>query len=329
MKKFINDTDNIVKEELEGFAFANSDIVKVVDERIVVNKNLVDQERVTVLSIGGTGHEPCAIGFVGDGMLDVFVGGEIFTAPGISETIKGVELADRGKGVLMIILNHAGDLYTGNAVLEECKKKNIQVRMVVTQDDISNAPRSMADDRRGLVGCVPAYKIAGAAAMMGKSLDEIAEITQRFADNIATLAVGVKGATHPITGKLLAELADDEMEIGMGQHGEEGGGRQLMRSADETAVIMLEALLQDLAIKEGDRVMLILDGTGATTLMELFIVYRKCYQYLQEHKITIVANKVGELLTVQDAAGFQMMIAKMDDELIDLWKAPCKTTYFI
>ena len=144
---------------------------------------------------------------------------------------------------------------------------------------------------------------------------------------MATLAVAVRGATHPATGSPLAELSEDEMEIGMGQHGEGGGGRQTMKSADETAEIMINGLLSDLSIKEGEKVMLILNGTGATTLMELFIVYRKCEALLKEKGIEIVANHVGELLTVQEQAGFQMFMARMDDELLHYWNAPCNTPY--
>ncbi len=196
-----------------------------------------------------------------------------------------------------------------------------------SDEDIANAPRSNADDRRGLVGCIPTYKIAGAAAAEGKSLEEVAAVAQRFADNMATLAVAVNGATHPATGSLLADLGEDEMEIGMGQHGEGGGGRQPMKSADETAKIMLDGLLADLDIKDGEKIMLILNGTGATTLMELFIIYRKCVSYLKEKNIEIVANYVGELLTVQEQAGFQMFMARMDDELLHYWNAPCNTPY--
>lgn len=219
-------------------------------------------------------------------------------------------------------------MLTGTKAAEECNKSGIRVRMIVTQEDISNAPRTRSSERRGLVGCVPLYKIAGAAAAEGKDLDEVADIAQKFADQMATIAVGVRGATHPATGKLLSEFGEDDMEIGMGQHGEEGGGRQKLRSADETAELMLNALIRDLGIRSGEKVMLILDGTGATTLMELFIIYRKCAEILQNRNIEIVADHIGELLTVQEAAGFQMFLARMDDDLTDLWNAGCNTAYF-
>ena len=164
-------------------------------------------------------------------------------------------------------------------------------------------------------------------AAEGKSLEEVAAIAQRFADNMATLAVAVRGATHPSTGAALADLGEDDMEIGMGQHGEGGGGRQPMKSADETAEIMVNALLKDIGIQSGEKVMLIINGSGATTLMEQLIIYRKCEQILKEKNIEIVANYVGELLTVQEQAGFQMFMARMDDELLRLWNAPCRTPY--
>jgi dihydroxyacetone kinase-like protein len=252
--------------------------------------------------------------------------GDIFAAPGPEACLEAIKLADKGKGVLFVVLNHAGDMLTGNMTMKQAAGLN--VKKIVTQEDVSNAPRENSDDRRGLVGCVPTYKLAGAAAAEGKSLDEVAAIAQRFADNMATLAVAVRSATHPATGLAFGDMGDDEMEIGMGQHGEGGGGRQKMKSADETAVIMLDALLKDLSVKNGEKLMLILNGVGATTLMELFIIYRKCEQYLKTKNIEIVANHIGELLTVQEQAGFQMFMARMDDELVRLWNAPCNTPYY-
>lgn len=328
MKKFINDPQKVTDELLEGYAAANADLVSLVDRRIIVSNTLAHADRVTVVGMGGSGHEPAPAGFVGAGMLDVSVAGDIFTAPEPDLAVEAIKLADRGRGVIFVVLNHEGDMLTGRRATELCEKSGIEVRQVVTQEDISCAPRAMAQERRGLVGCVPVYKLVGAAAAMGKPLDEVAEIGRRFAAQMATLAVGVRGATHPVTGKSLAEFGEDDMEIGMGQHGEEGGGRQSLKSADETAVIMLEALLRDLDIQSGERILLILDGMGATTLMELFIVYRRCAAYLREKNIEIAANSVGNLLTVQEAAGFQMFVARMDDELLSLWSAPCNTPYF-
>lgn len=328
MKKFINDPNHLTKELLEGFADANDNWVELLPNNLIINKKLTHADRVTIVTLGGAGHEPALSGFVGEGMVDISVIGDIFAAPGPQACLEAIRLADKGKGVLFIVLNHAGDMLTGNLTMKTAKKEGPNVIKIVAQEDISNASRENAHDRRGLVGCIPAYKIAGAAAAQGKSLEEVAAITQKFADNMATLAVAVKGATHPATGSIIADLGENEMEIGMGQHGEGGGGRQTMKTADETAIIMIKALLNDLSIKNGENLMLILNGTGATTLMELFIIYRKCSEYLANKKIGIVANYVGELLTVQEQAGFQMFIARMDEELLGYWNAPCCTPYF-
>ena len=254
--------------------------------------------------------------------------GDIFAAPGPQACAEALRRADRGKGVVYIVLNHAGDMLSGNMAMKMIRQDDIRVMKVVTQEDISSVPRSEADDRRGLVGCVPVYKMAGAAAAKGESLEKVAEVAQRVADNMATLAVALRGATHPVTGAKLASLADDEMEIGMGQHGEGGGGRTAVKTADETAQIMLDALIKDLEIQQGEKVLLLINGSGATTLMEQLIVYRKCCHYLREKNIEIVGNHVGELLTVQEQAGFQMCMVRMDDELLSYWNAPCRTPYF-
>jgi len=328
MKKFINSQENLSKELHEGFAAANRDLVTLKPDNIIINNKLESADRVTVVTLGGAGHEPALSGFVGEGMLDVSIVGDIFTAPGPKACIEGMKLADKGKGILFIVLNHAGDMLTGDMTMKWVEEEGLNVVRVVTQEDVSNAPRYDSDNRRGLVGAIPACKIAGAAAAEGRSLEDVAAVTQRFVDNMATLAVAARGATHPLTGILFAELNDDEMEIGMGNHGEGGGGRQKMKSADETAEIMLSVLLKDLSVKSGEKLMLILNSVGATTLMELFIVYRKCEQILKEKNIEIVANYIGELLTVQEQVGFQMFIARMDDELLRLWNAPCNTPYF-
>ncbi|MDR1791565.1 MAG: dihydroxyacetone kinase subunit DhaK [Propionibacteriaceae bacterium] len=329
MKKFINDPANLTAEVLEGLALAHQDLVELGPDNKVINKKLASADRVTIVTQGGAGHEPALSGFVGEGMIDISVVGDIFAAPGPEACVDAIKLAEKGKGVLYVVLNHAGDMITGKLTMRTLENEpGVKCIKVVTQEDVSNAPRSNSDDRRGLVGCVPLYKIAGAAAAEGKSLEEVAALAQRFADNMATLAVAVRTATHPQTGMPFGDLGDDDMEIGMGQHGEGGGGRQPMKSADETADIMVQGLLNDLDIQDGEKIMLILNGSGATTLMELLVIYRRCVQYLAGKNIEIVANFVGEMLTVQEQAGFQLFVARMDDELLHYWKAPCNTPYY-
>lgn len=327
MKKFINNPDDLTKELLEGLALANQDVLELQEGNLVVSKDLATADRVTIVTLGGTGHEPAISGFVGKGMVDISVAGNIFAAPGPQLCIDALKMADKGHGVLFVVLNHAGDMLTGNMAMKQISKLGMKVAKVVTQDDIANAPRSNADDRRGLVGCVPLYKIAGAAAAAGKSLEEVAAIAQKFADNMATIAVATVGATHPATGMEIAHIDEGMMEVGMGQHGEGGGGSMPMKSADDTATLMMDALVKDLSVQSGEQVMVIINGSGATTLMEQLIVFRKCYNYLAEKGIKVVASRVGEILTVQETAGFQMFLGRMDDELLTLWNAPCKTPY--
>ena len=226
------------------------------------------------------------------------------------------------------MLNHAGDVMSANMALQLAEREGINVKMLLTHEDISAGLDTPAEDRRGLAGCVPLYKVAGAAAEAGKSLDEVYEIAERFNQQMATLAVAMTGATHPQNGQSISELPDDEMEIGMGQHGEAGGGRTKILSADETAERMLSPLVQDVAAKSGDKVLLIINGVGATTAMEMFLIFRKAYRLLESQGIEVVSGCVDELLTVQEMAGFQMILCKLDADHIDLLRAPCDTPYW-
>jgi dihydroxyacetone kinase-like protein len=330
MKKFINDPKNLTKELLEGLALSNPSRITLTANNLVVSKSLGDMKRVHIVTLGGTGHEPALSGFVGKGMVDISVPGDIFAAPGPNNCIEALRLAcdaSKGAGVLLVVLNHTGDMMTGNMTMELVEEQKLKVRKLVTQEDISNAPRSDADNRRGLVGCVPLYKIAAAAAREGKSLDQVYDIAQKFGQNMATLAVAMRGATHPQTGDAISVFADDEMEIGMGQHGEGGGGRTKIKTADETATIICEALCKDLSVKSGEKLMVIVNGSGSTTLMEQLIVFRKVYRLLEARGVQVVASWVDEILTVQEAAGFQLFFARMDEQLLKYWNAPCNVPY--
>ncbi len=328
MKKFINSQDTLTGELLQGLALAFPEKIEVRENNLVVNKNIGKSDRVHIVTLGGAGHEPALSGFVGDGMFDVSVVGDIFAAPGPAACFEALSLASAPKGALFVVLNHAGDMMTAEMTMEQVEDAGLKVARVTTQEDVSNAPRSDSDNRRGLVGCVPLAKIAGGAAAMGRELEEVRATAQRFADNMATIAVACRGATHPANGAEISQFGDDDMEIGMGQHGEGGGGRTKMKSAKETAAVMTQALLDDLGIKSGEKIMLIVNGSGATTLMEQLIVFKDCVEYLKEKGVEVVARHVGELLTVQEAAGFQLFMARMDDELLEYWKAPCDTPYY-
>ncbi len=326
MKKFLNRPENIVAELLEGFALAYPEKIRLAGHNLVARAAPKAQGKVGVVTLGGSGHEPGLSGFVGEGMLDISVAGEIFAAPGAPRCLEALRLADRGAGVLFVVLNHAGDVMSANITLEMAKREGLNVKMVLTHEDIAGGPN--VEERRGLVGFLPVYKVAGAAAEQGCALETCLEIAERMGRNMRTLAVAVRTATHPSTGQPIFEMPDDEMEVGMGQHGEAGTGRMKLKTADETAELMLEMLLADLGVRSGEELLIIVNGAGATTLMELFLVFRRVAQILKAKGIRLARSRVGEYITTQEQAGFQLMIARMDPELLRLWDAPCNTPYF-
>ena len=327
-KKWINEPENVVQELLEGMVLANAGKIKLARRNLVVRARAKPKRKVALVTLGGSGHEPALSGYVGKGMLDISVPGEIFAAPGPPRVIAALRKAAKGReaGVLFIVLNHAGDVLAANIVMGMVEKEGLNVKSVLTHEDISDDdPEDGDPERRGLSGCLIAIKCAGAAAEAGRSLDEVQAIAQRVQDNMATLAVATSAATHPATGGVIAEVPEGEMCVGMGQHGEAGGGMQEMKTADETADIMLPLLLADRGVERGDKVLVMINGVGSTTLMEQYCVLRRCKQILDDRGIEMVDGLCGEFLTVQEMGGFQMVICKMDDELIDLWKAPCDT----
>jgi phosphoenolpyruvate---glycerone phosphotransferase subunit DhaK len=325
MKKFINDPRNLTRELLEGFEIAHRDIITVKSEKIVCRSQAKAANKVALVTLGGAGHEPALSGFVGEGALDFSVVGDIFAAPGPPKVIEALRMAKRDAGTLFVVLNHAGDVMSANMAMEMANKEGIRYKMLLTHEDIAPGADAPAEDRRGLVGAIPVYKVAGAAAEAGRSLDEVHAVASRLAGQMATLAVAMKTATHPGSGQAIFELADDEMEIGMGQHGEAGTGPSKILTADQTAELMLTRLVAAVRATRGDRLLLIINGSGATTLMEMYIVLRACKRFLDAQGISLAATYCGEILTVQEMAGFQMCAAKMDDELLGYWKAPCVT----
>ena len=335
MKKFINAPETITDEELVGLGLAYPDIVDV-DGHLVISKDLETADRVTIVTYGGSGHEPAQAGFVGRGMLDVQAVGDIFAAPNGQLVFDAMKLADKGHGVLLLTLNYAGDQLAGKQAMKLAKKAGLNVRQVVTGEEIQFDPNG-EDNKRGLAGAVALYHIAAAAAREGKSLDEVAEIAQHYADNMASITVKSTDATHPQNGMSFGDLGEtDLMEIGAGQHGEgggvrvpqhgEGGGvRVPMMSAKETVATVAEALCKNLDLKSGNKAFVMINGCGATTMMEMLVLFKDTVEFLKAKGVEVVASMVGEILTVQEAAGFQMNIAKWDDETLRLWNTPCHT----
>ncbi len=328
MKKFINSPESLTIETLEGLAAAYADKIKLASPKIVARANPKPENKVAVVAYGGSGHEPAISGFVGEGMLDISVAGDIFAAPNAVSLLEGLRLVKRDAGILLIVLNHAGDVMSGNMAMKMAEREGIKIKSVLVADDISAGLDSPKSERRGLAGCVPLIKVAGAAAESGKSLDEVASIAERFNSRISTLAVAMSGCTHPQNGLPITELPDDEMEIGMGQHGEAGGGRSGILTADETAKIMFGALSRASDLKGGDRIFLIINGVGATTHMELAIVFRAVVKLASEIGVKVDGGIIDELLTVQEMAGFQMIVCPVDGESLKLLKARSNAPYW-
>jgi len=318
--KFINEPENLTAELLEGYTMAYKDKVALGGENIVVRKNPKSVDKVAVVTLGGSGHEPALSGFVGEGLLDCSVVGDIFAAPGAQRLFQALQIFKRDAGILLVVLNHSGDVLSVNMACQLADKAGIKVKKIETHEDISAGIGQLDSERRGLAGCIALYKIVGAAAEEGKSLDEIVEIGERFNQQMATLAVAMGVCTHPQNGALLCDLPDGIMEIGMGQHGEGGGGRMPLVSADDTAQKMLGLLMQQIPLVKGDRVFLYINGVGGTTHMELSIVFRKAYQILTALGVDVVDGKIEEMLTVQEEKGFQMILGKLDPDHVELLK---------
>ena len=328
MKKFMNDPANLTAEMLEGLAMAYSDKVKIVNERIVVRTTPKAQDKVALICFGGTGHEPAMHGFVGEGMADAAVAGDVFAAPGGPKVFEAIEMFARPAGVILLTLNHNGDRMAARKALRLAEKAGIAVKEIIVQEDIAPGIDADPEDRRGLGGCIPLMKVMGAACEQGKTIDEVLAIGQNFHAHLATLSVALKVATHPQNGAEIGALADDEMEIGMGQHGEGGGGIMKMQTADATAKIMVEKLIDATKLQSGDRALLIINGSGATTAMEMLICYRAAAKVLAGRGITLTNGLATELLTVQEMAGFQMILAKVCPTCEALLKAKANTPYW-
>jgi dihydroxyacetone kinase-like protein len=330
MKKFLNDPANLTKELLEGYTACYSDKVKLATEKIVVRANPKPKDKVAIVTLGGSGHEPALSGFVGYGMLDASIVGDIFAAPGGPVVYEGLKLFKDYADIILVVLNHEGDVRNAKMGCMLAQKDGIKVRQILTADDIAPGVDAPISDRRGLGGCVPLIKVMGAAAEKGLSADEILKIGEAFNQRMATLAVTMKTATHPQSGQYISTLPDDQMEIGMGQHGEGGGtGPVPIQTADEVAETMVGKLMAAVKAQKGEKALLIVNGSGATTLMEMFLVWRKAAQVLKGTGIEVVSGRCDEILTVQESAGFQMFLGILDQDGVDGINAPADAPYWV
>ncbi len=327
-QKLINRPENILSEMLAGFAAAYGDIVRLTDEGLIVRAEPKAQGKVGLVIGNGSGHEPAMIGLVGSGLFDVNVAGEIFTAPGPERILAGIKAADRGAGVLVCVSHHAGDLLNAELALELCEAEGIDnVEMAVLYDDISSAPKGREAERRGTAGLFFVWKMLGAYCEGSGDLAQCKAIAEKIRDNTRSLAMALSSCASPISGKVMFEMSDDEMEIGMGVHGEMGMGRQKVLSADDTIDLMLPPIIDDLPFQAGDEVLVLLNNSGSLTLMELFILYRQVAERLAEADIRVYKSWIGPYATTQEMAGFALSLCRVDEELKALWDAPANGAY--
>jgi phosphoenolpyruvate---glycerone phosphotransferase subunit DhaK len=324
MKKLINAPDAVVREALEGMEAAHGDRLRInYDPYYVVRADAPVQGKVGIISGGGSGHEPMHGGFVGRGMLDAACPGEVFTSPTPDQMMEATKAVDGGAGVLHIVKNYTGDVM--NFEMAADMAEGIEVESVVTNDDVAVEDSLYTAGRRGVGITVIAEKISGAAAEEGKSLKEVADICRRVNGQGRSMGMALTPCVTPGSGEPSFTLADDEMEIGIGIHGEPGRYREKLAPAHDVVERLASAIVEDLPYESGDNVLAFVNGMGGTPLVELYVVYRELHKFLEDRGITIARNLIGSYITSLEMAGCSITLLKLDDELTRLWDAPVDT----
>ena len=323
MKKIINNPNDVVKEALEGMQMAYKDKLEYVPGfELIVRKDL--KNKVGIISGGGSGHEPLHAGYVGEGMLDAAVAGNIFSSPSPDRISEAIERVDKGEGVLLVIKNYSGDIMNFGLSKDMAEADDKKVATVIVKDDVAVEDSTYSTGRRGIAGTVFVHKIAGAMAEKGASLEEVERAANKAIANIRSMGMAMSACTLPAVGKPGFVLAENEMEVGMGIHGEPGIERTSIKSAKETAKVLLEKILKDYDYSNSE-VALLVNGLGATPLMELYILNREVCNLLEEKNIKVYKNMVGNYTTALDMSGCSLTLMKLDNELKELLDAPCDT----
>jgi phosphoenolpyruvate---glycerone phosphotransferase subunit DhaK len=313
VKKIINDPKRVVDESIAGFALAHADLVRVdLDPIHVVRADAPIAGKVGIVSGGGSGHEPLHAGFVGFGMLDAAVPGAVFTSPTPDPILAATKAVDGGSGVLHIVKNYTGDVLNFETAADLASAEGITVRSVVTNDDVAVKDSLYTAGRRGVGGTVLVEKIAGAAA-------------ERVNDNVRSMGLALTPCIVPHAGEPSFALTEDEIEIGIGIHGEPGRERIKLEPADRLVDRLIEPILDDLDVSEGERVLLFVNGMGGTPLVELYVAYRRAAEVLEGRDIVIARSLVGNYITSLEMQGMSITLLRLDDEMIELWDAPVQT----
>ena len=327
MKKIINSVEQVENEMVLGMAKAYPQYVRKLDCGNVVVRANRKEGKVALISGGGSGHEPAHGGYVGEGMLDAAVSGAVFTSPTPDQIYEGIKAVATDQGVLMVIQNYTGDVLNFEMAGEMAQMEGIKVAQVVVNDDVAVKDSLYTVGRRGVAGTVFVHKIAGAKAETGASLEEVQAVAQKVIDNVRTMGMAIRPCTVPAAGQPGFELNDDEMEVGIGIHGEPGTHREPLKKADEIVDLLLEKILADLDYS-GKEVAVMINGSGATPLMELFIVNNRVSDVLAEKGIKVYKTLVGEYMTSIEMEGFSISLLRLDDELKELLDAKADTPAF-
>jgi phosphoenolpyruvate---glycerone phosphotransferase subunit DhaK len=323
MKKLINAPEGVVQDALRGIEAAYGDRVRVsYDPAVVVRIDAPVQGKVGLVSGGGSGHEPMHGGFVGMGMLDAACPGEVFTSPTPDQMLEATKAVDGGAGVVHIVKNYTGDVMNFEMAAEMGEGDNIEVETVLTNDDVAVEDSLYTAGRRGVGVTVLVEKICGGAAEDRRSLQEVAELGRRVNAHGRSMGMALSACTTPASGQPSFELGDDEVEIGIGIHGEPGRFREKAGPASQVAERLMTPILEDLPFSSGDRVLAFVNGMGGTPLLELYVVYAEVAKIAREHGLTIERNLIGNYITSLEMQGCSITLLKLDDEMVRYWDAP-------
>ncbi len=326
MKKLINDPDDVVDEMLEGMVAAHPDrLRRLPDTQVVVRDDGPLDGKVGVVSGGGSGHEPTHAGYIGDGMLDGAAAGDVFSSPTADEFEALIDACDAGEGVLAVIKNYEGDVMNFETAIELAEMEGVDVETVVVDDDVAVEDSLYTSGRRGVCGTILVHKAAGAKAAAGADLDEVRRVAQKVVDNVGTMGMALTSCVTPEKGEPTFDLGEDEIELGIGIHGEPGTERTDVMSADEVTDALTESVLKDLDVDGGEDVLTIVNGMGGTPQMELFVVNRRLQALVDEHGLETWDAWVGDYMTSLDMAGCSITVCVLDDELKQLLGAPADT----
>ncbi|WP_455438718.1 dihydroxyacetone kinase subunit DhaK [Streptococcus salivarius] len=326
MKKIINKPENVVTEMLDGLAYVHSDLVHRVEGFDIIARNEQVAGQVGLISGGGSGHEPAHAGFVGDGMLSAAIAGAVFTSPTPDQILEAIKAADQGAGVFMVVKNYSGDIMNFEMAQELAEMEGIDVASVVVDDDIAVENSLYTQGRRGVAGTIFVHKILGHAAREGKSLAEIKDLADKIVPNIHTIGLALSGATVPEVGKPGFVLAEDEIEYGIGIHGEPGYRKESMQPSRQLAEELTGKLLEAFEAKAGERYALLINGMGATPLMEQYVFANDVASILGDAGLDVVYRKLGNYMTSIDMAGLSLTLMKIEnDAWLEALESPVKT----